>query len=92
MPHLGKTHYPCQLFKTSLSTEQRARWVAVLDAHDPDRIFDGGKVKLGDMFDLTPQVAASGISMESDSGTDHAQTTFETMQIPLLAKSGDGRL
>ena len=31
-PHLGKSCLPCQLFKTSLSTEQRARWVTVLGA------------------------------------------------------------
>ena len=52
MAHLGKSVLPCQLFKTCLSTEQRERWVAVLDTFDPARIFDGGKVKLRDMFDL----------------------------------------
>ena len=69
MPHLGKSWFPCQLFRTCLSRKQRERWVAVLDAFDPARIFDGGKVKLRDMFDLTTQGARFGISKAGLSGT-----------------------
>ena len=50
--HLGKAHFKHALFHESLTSSQRKEFSTVLQTYDPQRLFDGGRVKFADIYSL----------------------------------------
>jgi len=51
-PHVGKSIVHHKVFRESLTSVQRSRFVKVRQEFDPKGVFDGGQTKLKDIFDL----------------------------------------
>jgi len=50
--HLGKSNVHHDVFRSSLSVDQRTRLQSVVDQYDPKKLFDRGQVRWCDIYDM----------------------------------------